>query len=171
MLVSVLASFVVDNAFATAHLRAIVLVLSPTLLMASLQTVPAALLQRDMQFKLLAGIDGLQAFVSSSTTVVLALLGFGFWALIVGQIVGTMSFTAGLVIATRQRFARPILAQVREPLTFGWHVIATRFAWYVYSNADFAIVGRVLGKTALGAYSFGATLASIPVEKITSLVV
>jgi PST family polysaccharide transporter len=171
MLFSVFASFFVERIFDTAHLRAIVLVLSPTLIMASLQTVPQALLQRDMRFKLLAAIEGLQAFIASSSTVVFALVGFGFWALIVGQILGAIAYTLALLLSVRQAFARPRIQDVREPLTFGSHVITTRFAWYVYSNADFAIVGRVLGKTALGAYSFGATLASIPVEKITSLVV
>src|SRR5207253_3897199 len=55
-------------------------------------------------------------------------------------------------------------------VTFGWHLVVSRLAWYLYSNADFTIVGRLLGKAALGAYTIGWTLASIPVDRITALV-
>jgi PST family polysaccharide transporter len=53
---------------------------------------------------------------------------------------------------------------------YGWHVALSRVGWYVYSNADFAVVGRVLGKAPLGAYTFGWTIATIPVDRIASLV-
>jgi len=165
------ASLLMARVFNAAHLRPIVLALSPTLLMASLQTVPLALLQRDMRFKLVAGIEGLQAIVASGSTVALALLGFGVWALVLGQILGTLVLTVALLVARPQHFTQLRLGSVREALTFGWHVLVARFAWYVYSNADMAIVGRWLGASALGAYSFGETLSAVPVQKITSLVI
>ena len=37
-------------------------------------------------------------------------------------------------------------------------------------GSDFAVVGRVLGKAALGAYSFAWTIASVPVDRVSSLV-
>src|SRR5207247_5114558 len=57
-----------------------------------------------------------------------------------------------------------------EAVNFGWHVVAARIAWYFYSNADFAVVGRVLGSAALGAYTVGWTIASIPVDRVSALV-
>ena len=47
--------------------------------------------------------------------------------------------------------------------------MGSRVAWYAYSNADFGVVGRFLGTAALGAYNVGWTLASVPVEKISVL--
>jgi PST family polysaccharide transporter len=61
---------------------------------------------------------------------------------------------------------RPLL----EPLKLGWHVTVSRVAWYAYSNADYAIVGRVLGKNALGTYGFAWQIASIPVDKVSAVV-
>jgi PST family polysaccharide transporter len=49
-------------------------------------------------------------------------------------------------------------------------VLVGRVSWFVYSNADFLVAGRVLGQGALGAYDFAWTLTNIPVEKLTSLV-
>jgi PST family polysaccharide transporter len=44
-------------------------------------------------------------------------------------------------------------------------------AWFTYQNADFLVTGRVLGQAALGAYGFAWTITSLPVEKITTLVI
>lgn len=171
MLLTGAAAYPLGLLFKTPQLPAIVLALSPTLLLGTLQTVPNALLQRDMRFKLLAFIEGGQSIAVAITTVVLALLGFGVWTLVLGQLVGAALLTALLLTARRHRFARPSRARLGEALTFSGHVIGARLAWYVFNNADFFVVGRFLGKTALGAYSFGWTLAYVPIEKVTSMVV
>jgi PST family polysaccharide transporter len=59
---------------------------------------------------------------------------------------------------------------IRESVHVGWHVVVGRVAWYTYQNADFAIVGRVLGKAVLGAYTLGWEIATVPVERISALV-
>ena len=45
-----------------------------------------------------------------------------------------------------------------------------RISFSLYSDADFLVAGRVLGATALGAYTFAWNLATLPVEKVTVLV-
>jgi O-antigen/teichoic acid export membrane protein len=67
-------------------------------------------------------------------------------------------------------FHRPRLATIREPFTFSSHMLVSRFAWYGFSNADFAVISKALGGTALGAYTLGWTLSGMAVEKITALV-
>ena len=46
-----------------------------------------------------------------------------------------------------------------------------RVAWYTYSNADYAVIGRRLGADPVGAYTLAFTIASAPVDKITALLV
>ncbi len=58
---------------------------------------------------------------------------------------------------------------IKDALGYGIHVAAARVTWYAYSNADFAVVGRMLGTVALGAYTFGWTIANIPVEKVSAV--
>jgi O-antigen/teichoic acid export membrane protein len=75
------------------------------------------------------------------------------------------------VLACRtHRFSWPNSLSLKSVLTFSSHVIASRLSWYVYSNADFLVAGRVLGQTLLGHYSFSWSLAAVPVEKVTALV-
>src|SRR5207249_9080683 len=45
-----------------------------------------------------------------------------------------------------------------------------RLCWYASANADFLMAGRILGKAALGLYNVGWTLASVPVDKVATLV-
>src|SRR6185503_9397276 len=76
-----------------------------------------------------------------------------------------------LLRARPHRLAWPYdLSALRGALTFGGRIVVSRVSWYVYSNADFAIVGRLLGSVALGAYTFGWNIASIPADKITGIV-
>ena len=59
---------------------------------------------------------------------------------------------------------------MRYPLHFGTHMLLSSVAWYIYSNSDFLAAGRMLGQSALGAYTFAWTLASAPVDKTAKLV-
>lgn len=61
-------------------------------------------------------------------------------------------------------------SDLARALTFSWQVLVGRLGWYVYSHADFAVAGRVLGAVPLGFYSLGWTLAGLPVDKITALI-
>ncbi|HWV56663.1 MAG TPA: oligosaccharide flippase family protein, partial [Longimicrobiales bacterium] len=60
--------------------------------------------------------------------------------------------------------------ETRSAITISYHLIAARVTWYVQTNADFVVVGRVLGQAALGAYSLALAIASVPVEKVTAMV-
>jgi PST family polysaccharide transporter len=55
-------------------------------------------------------------------------------------------------------------------LPFTRNVLVARLLWYAYQNSDFIVAGKQLGSQALGAYSYAWTLASMPIDKITTLV-
>ena len=49
------------------------------------------------------------------------------------------------------------------------HLVVSALAWYLYSNADFAVVGRVAGLSALGYYQFAWNVAQLPGEKLANV--
>jgi teichuronic acid exporter len=99
-----------------------------------------------------------------------AWLGFRYWALVLGNIVGA-AVLAALQISWRPcRFAWPRFSAMKNALTFSRHIMVASFSWYGYSNADFLVAGRILGQAALGAYTLAWTLATIPLEKVTAIV-
>lgn len=137
----------------------------------AIQILPRILLARRLQFRALATIDGIGAVTQTIATVALALAGFKYRALVYGAVASAIITTAVAITTAPHRYAWPQRsAKVRDAVMYGWHVALSRIGWYIYTNADFAIVGRVLGKAALGAYTFGWTIATIPVDRIASLV-
>ncbi len=148
----------------------IVAAMSVTFLISGARVVPYSLLQRDLRFRLLAILEGSQGLVYALANLAFALLGFGVWTLVLGGIVSQLFLAGATVVACPHGYRRPRRRDLAGVLSFSRDILVGRFAWYVYSNADFFVAGRVLGKSALGAYSLAWTLASIPVEKITALV-
>lgn len=157
--------------FEAPALRDVVIVMSATFVAAGLRVVPMALLQRELRFKNLALAEGAQALILAGTMVVLAMLGFGYWTLAIGSVLGGFIWTAGILALKRHPFAWPNLRELLPALTFSRQILFSRVTWYVYSSGDFFVAGKMLGQRALGAYTLAWTLASIPVDRLTALIV
>ena len=174
-----LGSFVVSCAlavplghlFRAPQLPLVVVALSTTFLITAFKIVPRSLLSRDMRFKSLALIDMTQALVLTVAVIGFALAGLRYWTLVLGGILGALTSTAAVLKVRPAAFAWPRLKSLGRAMALSSHVIASRLSWYIYSNADFLVAGRFLGKAALGVYQLGWTLANIPVDKATALVV
>lgn len=169
--VGALAAPLVGKFFGEPAAGAALAALSVTFLFRALQVVPRGLLTRDLRFRDLALVEGAESILQAVIVLVLAMLGWGYWSLVLASIAAAIGSAAGLVAVRRHRLAWPLPARsIAAPLTLGAHLVVTRTTWFLFSNADFAVVGRLLGKVALGAYTIGWTVASIPVERVTSLV-
>ncbi len=149
----------------------IIAILSLNFIFGSLGVLPRALLARDLAYPRLAMIDGFTNLAQMLTMLALAVAGYRYMALVFGSLVGS---GCGALLALkwrRHRLAWPgSFESIREALQVGWHNVVGRIAWYTYNSADFAVVGRVLGKQSLGAYTLGWEIATMPVERISSLV-
>ena len=156
--------------FNAPQLRPVVMVLSAGFAVTSVAAVPMALLQRDLRFKQLALIDGAKAILTSLAMVLFALLGFRYWTLVIGSLLGAALSTALILLARRSAFARPSRATLRRPLRYTQQIIAGRLAWYWYSTSDFLVAGRMLGKGALGAYTIAWDLSHMIPSKVADVV-
>ena len=150
--------------------RWVVIALSINFFITSLKTVPLSLLQRDFQFRLSAINEAVGAIVQSTALVAFAFLGFRYWALVIAFLLSSLVTTVLSYVQRPHALAWPVAKEIKGAITFGSHLVGSRIGWYLYTNADFFVVGRVLGQTALGAYSFGWTFATAPLEKVTSLI-
>jgi O-antigen/teichoic acid export membrane protein len=156
--------------FRSPQLPAVAVTMSVTFLISGFQTVPYALLQKELKFRLLSMIDAAKILAQALSVLVCALLGFRYWSLVIGNVVAAAT-GAILPLAFRPTgFVRPRFHSIKRAVTFSWHVLVSRMAWSLYSDADFIIAGRTLGAAPLGAYTLAWNLANAPVEKITSLV-
>ena len=160
----------VASFFRDPRIQPIVAVLAVTFVLRGFQVLPRALMTRELAFRRLAWIDGIEAAVLAGSTLLLAALGHGYWALVVGSLIGTLTGTLLAWYFRPHAMAWPSeFSTIRESVSYGAHVAVSRVTWYVYSHADFAVVGRMLGTAALGAYTFGWSIANIPVEKVSAV--
>jgi PST family polysaccharide transporter len=151
--------------------RWVLLVMAGASFVDMLQIMPRAMLARELQFRKIALLDGLSAVILTLSTLTFAFAGFRYRALVYGHVIDALLTTTIALVVAPTRFALPRRGTgIGGAMTYGWHVALARIASYVASNADFAVVGRVLGKAPLGAYTFGWTLATIPVDRVASLV-
>jgi PST family polysaccharide transporter len=148
----------------------VILVQSTVYIIASFQSVPTGRLSRDLRFKRLASLDVARSVVASGAAIALAVAGARYWTLVVGELIAATVHSVLLVWSAPTGFRWSEFGRVRHAIVFGGRLLAASLAWYVYSNADFFVAGRVLGAVALGSYTFAWQLTSLPVEKVTALV-
>lgn len=157
--------------FAEPRLITLLRTLSLCFVFAGFYAVPQSLVARTLRFDRKAKVEALTAVVASGAAVTLALTGWGVWAL-VGAVLVSHAFRAVAFQVLRPCLFLPFpsLAQLRGSVHFGGWVTLDRMLWFGYTNLDVAIAGRVLGGALVGVYSVALSLASIPLDKVMSVV-
>jgi O-antigen/teichoic acid export membrane protein len=141
-----------------------------TLIPQGLQAVSSGSLAKQMRFRLLSILAAVNALVAAVVTLVLALLGFGYWSLVLGNLAG-VTVRAVLVLWIRPcRLGMPRLSSIGETLRFCRHVVVSLLALNSYQRLDNFTAGKMLGQSALGFYGTAWDFANVPLEKVTSLV-
>jgi PST family polysaccharide transporter len=144
----------------TSVLRALALVFP----LQGLGVVAESLLQRDLRFRLLAGLEtAAVALGYGAVGITLAVRGFGVWALVGGHLAQTLLKTA-LLLAVQRHPMWPLLDRraAAELLYFGGGFTAARIGNYLAGQGDNLVVGRWLGAEALGVYGRAYQLMAGP---------
>jgi teichuronic acid exporter len=132
----------------------------------ALQTMPMALLQRDLDYRRLALSEAFQVLVQAVLTVLTALLGWGYWGLLAAANVSRLVQTVQLVMFKPVGFSWPQKKMIEGPLRFGMQVAGSRVANTLYSQIDIVLIGHFLGERALGLYRLAMNFGTAPAEKV-----
>ena len=130
--------------------------------------VQSAGLTREFKQQFRAFSDMANLIVFSSVAIGLALHGSGPWALAWAQIAGTIA--GGIVIwITSPVRVRPGFDPdvARGLIHFGLPLTGSAFLTFAMLNADYVVVGHVLGPVALGFYYLAFNISSWPVTTIS----
>lgn len=164
-----LASVPAGNVFKSSEVSQIMVGAGIGFVFVGMRSVPTALCERELRFKFLAFLEGGQSILTTIVTILLAVKGFGYWALIMGGVVGSAGATIVLWFVRPLRQAWPTLTALKEAIQLSTHVLVGRISWYVASSSDVFIGGRILGQAIIGAYSFSINIANVPLDKVTAL--
>ncbi len=132
--------------------------------------VPDGLLRKELEFKSRALPEVAGTLGAVLVTVGLLLSG-----------VGVLSYALGFVVESAVRCVltlwriswRPGLkvswTSLKEIAAYGKHILGSSLATYAASNADYFVVGRVLGAGPLGFYTLAFNLANYPVSNFSQI--
>jgi len=165
-----LAAPLVAWAFREPRLVHLTQALSLQFALSALSAVPQALLSRDMRFQQRAWIDLASGLTTSATTLVCALLGLGVWALALGTLAGAAARTGLLLVFGRSVRPNFRLTGIREHLRYGGTMTTLRLLSDLTLQSDVLIASRFLPASAIGAYSVAVHIATLPMQKIMSVV-
>lgn len=133
--------------------------------------ISGALIRRELRFSLIVKCGAISYFFGLGlTSIVLALLGFSYWSLILGQFVSLLISLSILGYYARPSFSIRFNRKVsRDLLFFGsGHTLGSVFNYFA-ENADNIVVGKLLGTVALGIYSKAFQLLAIPAKFFGSI--
>lgn len=149
----------------------IVRILSLNFPLMAIYHLPQARLVRGLEFDIKARVDLMVALASAGTSLTMALMGAGVWALVGG----VLAQNAARALFFQLARPTPLIPDFRRFFTnplvqFGVIVTLDRILYFMYSYADVTIGGRVLGKEIIGLYTVAVTVTSIPVQKVMPIV-
>ena len=124
-------------------------------------------LVRRLRFSRLALADVLGPAIALALAIFAALLGWGYWALVVQQLSQAVLLLAIVSISAGWLPGRPHRhVPLRDLLRFGGNLVATQLVGYVSNNADSFTIGIRFGATSLGLYSRAFQLLMTPLNQV-----
>lgn len=146
-------------------------VLLVTMILDGLTTVPHGLLIRDFRQAEMAKSEFAAIPVASLAMLLIALAGGGAWSFVLGQVLGC-AVTAVFIYRAARFVPRPRFdpAVARPMLAYGVPLALTSLVEYILLNADYVVVGRMLGPVALGFYLLAFNVSSWPLAILTDAV-
>ena len=163
----VVASPFLSDFFNEPRLTAILIAVSINFIFSAIGGVSQALMKRKMQFKEL----GLSVNVSNVSgivlSVVLALMDYGVWSLVYGQLFTSLSQSLMMMRQARwlPRFSFKMWA-LKDCMSFGLWVFLSSFIGFGINKIDYTFIGKFLGTSPLGIYEKAFETMSLPRKKI-----
>lgn len=128
--------------------------------------LPHAILARRMDFRRPAQVRLAAAIAGAATALAGALSGWGVWTLVAAPLAMILTEAVGMTRAARAP-VRPSFrfAGAGHIAGFGGVMTATQLFWFVQSQADVMIAGRLLDAHDLGVYTTGLFMAQLLAAK------
>lgn len=149
------------------ELAPVIQVIAFSFLIAIFSIVPEALLEREMNFKKISIINLIAAVLGALATLILALMDYGVWALVWGNI-ALVLIKMIIINITSDKFILPTFnfTGMKKIMSYSIAVAMDRTLFFIYTQADIFLIGKFLGKEILGIYSVASHIASLPMHKI-----
>ncbi len=152
-------------------LEPILQVLSFGIVLDAIGQTQRVLLGRELHFKKLSLIQITSSIASGSIGIILAVSGYGIWALVASSLTGTLTnvilFWANSTWYPKLQFS---YKSITAFVPYGLNVLASSILFIVLSQFNTLIIGRHYTKTELGLYSRGEKLPDLLVFSLQNVI-
>jgi len=157
--------------FDDASLSRVLVWLSITLPISSLQTVQRAILTKKMAFASLTLRSMVASVIGGVAGILAAIFGLGVWSLVIQDVTGAAvnSVTIWAVSGWRPGFSFSF-AYFKSLSSFGVHVLGFKILQFFTRRSDDLLIGYYLGPVALGLYTVAYRLLRIMVNITTNVI-
>jgi PST family polysaccharide transporter len=154
-LVQTAGSFAVARFYDDPGLILPIILVGCTYLIYPLAMVQTAQVRRDNRLKIFSLTNLTQVVADNILTALLAVLGFGMWAIVLPKLL-VAPVWVGMMLHYERWRPRPVftLEGWRHILGFGSRILGVELLNTFRENIDYLLIGRTLGMTALGVYYF-----------------
>lgn len=131
------------------------------------------LLQKELEFKILAVIDVICGIVNFISTIILAYKGYQELSIIYSQLFFIAIRTALYIILGRKLFTPMFyfkLKEIKAHLRFGIYHLGEGILGFVNGNLENIVIGKAIGVKELGLYTIAYQLAVFPVYKLNPII-
>lgn len=167
--ICVAAAPLVADLYGRDELVSIMQVLSITFLLSGASTQFRAHLVRNLRFKPVVAAEVLSLSCGIAFAVVLAVGGFGYWAIVGQQLVQVGGFLLIVVACAKWMPGLPSRhAGMRDLISFGWNLMAAQLLQYLSRNVDSIVIGAQFGAGQLGHYNRASQLVTKSLNEINA---
>ncbi len=156
--------------FSEPRATSVIRVLSLSFPLTSIGSIHDARLRRDLRFGRRVVPEFLKGVAKGVVSITMALMGYGVWSLVWGQLAGTavaaVCYWAVFPWVPSIRFSR---RTSRELLGFGSQLTMVGLLGGLHKNFDYLVVGRQLGTKLLGLYTLAFRLPQLLVESVVDI--
>ncbi len=140
-------------------------------LLQAFSAVPTAILRRELKFKELAFAQTLSRLGTIVTAIVLAFMGYGVWALVWGEVVGSfINRSASIYYAHKISDWRPRFRitkwAFKDTFSFGLWMYVNAYITYGINNVDYFFIAKFISAEQLGYYERAFNLMSMPRKRM-----
>lgn len=153
-----------------ANLSLFLRVESVLILIRAFYIIPASLLSKNLQFRVIAKINLMVAFLSVCVSISMAYAGAGVWSLLCRNIVSDLLLTIAYFIISKAPVEIGFkMAIFKKLFGFGFFVVLSNLIESAYANIINFFIGKKYDVKELGYYSQAYALQQIPVYSMTSV--
>ena len=133
--------------------------------------VPAAILTKEMQFRLMSVIELIGSTLNCFFAIIFALISPTVWSLVWAYIIKQMTMTGLTWYFSGYKMKWQFDPKIaRDLFSFGKFMIGLSLLWYVGSNVGNTVVGKMMGATALGYFALAGNIGSFINQNFTVIV-